>query len=51
MKQAGHVARLRDRRGAYSVFMGKPKGKRSLGRHRRRLKDNIKWIFKKYDGA
>ena len=51
MKQAGPFARLGDRRGAYRVFWGKPEGKRPLGRHRLRLKDNIKGIFTKYDGA
>jgi hypothetical protein len=29
-------------RGAYRVLMGKPEGKRPLGRPKRRLKDNIK---------
>jgi hypothetical protein len=27
---------------AYNILVGKPKGKRSLGRHRRRLEDNIR---------
>jgi hypothetical protein len=36
MRWAGHVARLRERRGAYMVLMGKPEGKRPLGRHRHR---------------
>ena len=31
-----------DRRGTYTVLVGKPEGKRSLGRHRRRWEDNIK---------
>jgi hypothetical protein len=30
------------RRGAYRVFMGKPEGRRPLGRPRRRWEDNIK---------
>jgi len=30
------------RRGLYRVLVGKPEGKRSLGRTRRRWKDNIK---------
>jgi hypothetical protein len=38
-----------DRRAVYSVFVGKPQGKRSLGRHRRGWEDNIKMIFKKWD--
>jgi hypothetical protein len=31
-----------DRKGAYRVFVGRPDGKRSLGKHRLRWKDNIK---------
>ena len=31
-----------ERRGVYSVFVGKPEGKRPLGRPRRRWEDNIK---------
>jgi hypothetical protein len=31
-----------DRRGVYRVLVGKPEGKRPLGRPRRRRKDNIK---------
>jgi len=39
---AGHVARMGDRRGVYRVLVGKPKGKRPLGRPRSRREDNIK---------
>jgi len=42
MRWAGHVARMGERRGVYSVFVGKPEGKRPLGRPRRRWEDNIK---------
>ena len=42
MKWAGHVARMGERRGLYRVLVGKPEGKRSLGRPRRRWEDNIK---------
>ena len=35
------MARMGDRRGAYSVFVGKREGKRPLGRPKRRWKDNI----------
>ena len=42
MRWAGHVARMGKRRGVYRVLVGNPEGKRSLGRHRRRWKDNIK---------
>jgi hypothetical protein len=40
MRWAGHVARMREERGVYRVLVGKPEGKRSLGRPRRRWKDN-----------
>jgi hypothetical protein len=37
-----HVARIREGRGIYGVLVGKPEGKRPLGRSRRRWEDNIK---------
>ena len=33
---------MAERRGVYRVFVGKPEGKRPLGRPRRRWEDNIK---------
>jgi len=39
---AVHVARRGDRRGVFRVLVGKPEGKRPLGRPRRRWNDNIK---------
>ena len=42
MRWAGHVAHMGEGRGVYSVLAGKPEGKRSLGRPRRRGEDNIK---------
>ena len=42
MRLEGHVARMGERRGVYRVLVGKPEGKRPLGRPRRRLDDNIK---------
>ena len=39
---AGHVARMRERRGVYRVWVGKPEYKRPLGRTRSRWEDNIK---------
>jgi hypothetical protein len=42
MRWAGHVARRGDRRGAYRVLVGKPEGRRPLGRPRCRWEDNIK---------
>jgi len=38
----GHVARMRGRRAAYRILVGKPERKRPLGRPRRRWEDNIK---------
>jgi hypothetical protein len=42
MRWAGHVAYMRERRGIYSVLVGKPEGKRPLGRLRRKWEGNIK---------
>jgi len=42
MRWAGHVARIGERKGVYAVLVGKPEGKRPLGRHRSRWEDNIK---------
>jgi hypothetical protein len=42
MRWAGHVACMGEGRGAYRVLVGRPEGKRPLGRPRRRLDDNNK---------
>jgi hypothetical protein len=42
MRGAGHVARMEEKRNTYRLLVGKPDGKRPLGRPRRRLVDNIK---------
>jgi hypothetical protein len=42
MRWAEHVARMGERRGAYGVLVGKPEGRRPLGRPKRRWEDNIK---------
>jgi hypothetical protein len=42
MRWAGYVARMGERRDVHRVLVRKPKGKRPLGRHRRRWEDNIK---------
>jgi len=42
MGWAEHVARMGEGRGIYRFLMGKPEGKRPLGRPRHRWKDNIK---------
>jgi hypothetical protein len=41
-RQAGHVARMGEKSGAYRAMVGKAKGKRPPGRLRRRWLDNIK---------
>jgi hypothetical protein len=42
VRWAGHVARMRERRCAFSILVGKLEGKRSLTRPGRRRADNIK---------
>jgi hypothetical protein len=42
MRWAGHVARMGEGRDFYRVLVGKPEGKRPLGRSRSRWEDNIK---------
>jgi hypothetical protein len=42
MRWAGHVARMREKRNGYMILVGKPEGKRPLGRPRRRWAENIK---------
>ena len=39
---AGHIARMEQSRNAFRVLMGKPEGKKPLGRPRRRSEDNIR---------
>ena len=41
LRWAGHIAHMEQFRNAYRVLVGKPEGKRSLGRPRRRWNDNI----------
>jgi hypothetical protein len=40
---------MREDVGIYKVLVGKPEGKRQLGRHRHRWEDNIKMDFRKWD--
>jgi hypothetical protein len=42
MRWAGNVACMGERNGLYRVLVGKPEGKRPLGRPRHRLEDNLK---------
>jgi hypothetical protein len=51
VRWAGHVARMGERRGAYTVLVGKPEGSRQLGRPRRRWEDTIKMDLGKWAGG
>jgi hypothetical protein len=53
MRWAGHVACMGEGRGVYRVLVGRPKGKRPLGRPRHRWEDNIKMDLREIgmDGA
>jgi hypothetical protein len=42
IRWAGHVAHMGEVRGAYNILVGRPEGRRPLGRLRRRWEDNIK---------
>jgi hypothetical protein len=50
MRWAEHAERMEDRRGLYRISVGRPDGKRPLGRSMRRYEDNIKMDFKTWDG-
>jgi hypothetical protein len=53
MTWAGHVERMGEGRGVYRILVGRPEGRRPLGRPRRRWEDNIKLDLRKIgiDGA
>ena len=51
MGWAGHVARMGQGRGVYRELVGKPEGKRPLGRPRRRWEDNIKMNLQEVGGS
>ena len=42
MRWAGHMARMGEESGVYRVLVGKPEGRRPLGKPRRRWVDNIR---------
>jgi hypothetical protein len=42
VREAGHVARMGEKRNAYKILVGKPEGKRPLGIPRDRWGDNIR---------
>ena len=51
MRWAGHVACMGQGRGVHRVLVGKPEGKRPLGRPRRRWEDNIKMDLQDVEGG
>jgi hypothetical protein len=51
MRWAGHVAHMGDERGVYRVLVGKPEGKRPLGRPRRRWEDDSKMDVQEVGGC
>jgi hypothetical protein len=51
MRWAGHVARMGEERGVQRVLVGKPEGRRPLGRPRRRWEDNIKMDVQEVGGG
>src|SRR5215510_13087939 len=51
MRWAVHVARMGEERGVHRVLVGKPEGKRPLGRPRRRWEDNIKMDLQEVRGS
>ena len=51
MRWAGHVAPMGEDRGVHRVLVGKPEGKRPLGRPRRRWDDNIKMDLQEVEGG
>jgi hypothetical protein len=48
IKWAEHMARMAEGSGVHRVLVGKPEGKRPLGRPRLRWEDKIEWIFRKW---
>ena len=48
-KYAGHVARMEEGRSVFKILRDKPKGKRPLGRPRRRWEDNIRMDLEEID--
>jgi hypothetical protein len=48
---AGHVARKGEGRNMYSILVGKPEGKSSLERPRRRWENGIKWTLGRMAGV
>jgi len=51
MRWVGHVVRMGEGRGVHRVLVGKPEGKRPLGRPRRGWEGNIKMDLQEMGGG
>ena len=51
MRWAGHVACMGEGRGVHRVLVGKPEGKRPLGRPDVDGRVILRWIFRKWEGV
>jgi hypothetical protein len=51
MRWAGHEARMGEGRGVHRVLVGKPEGKRPVGRRRHRWEDNIRMDLQEVGGV
>jgi hypothetical protein len=51
IRWAGHVARMGEERGVHRVLVGKPEGKKQMGRPKRRWEDNIKIDLQEVGGG
>jgi hypothetical protein len=51
MRLVGHVARMGEKRVAYRILVGRPDGRRPLGRPRPNGRIILKSVFKKWDGT
>jgi hypothetical protein len=47
MRWVGHVARMEEKRNAYTILVWKPEGYGPLGRPRHRWVENINWILER----
>jgi 1-acyl-sn-glycerol-3-phosphate acyltransferase len=41
-EMGGHVVRIEEKQNAYRVLVGKPEGKRTPGKHRRKFKAKVR---------
>jgi hypothetical protein len=49
IRRAGNVARTGEGRSVYRILVGRPEGKRPLGRPRRRWENNVKMDLRAYE--